>query len=114
MTIDRKTLELAAKAAGFNNIKYLDTYGRFFIDSETIWLVQEWCPHINTYMGRGQLLDLAMACKIRIDPDANLITWYIPEQMTFRHAGVDCQDFPALAEAVIQAAAEQQLVKEDK
>lgn len=110
MTIDHKTLELAAKAMGLTPL-YIEEedHVRVYDCSSVGWLEgQAFDPRYD----HGQILDLAMACKINIDPQINQIKYWVTHFPVTQIKNVDCQDFPALAEAVIQAAAEQQLAKE--
>lgn len=95
MTITRETLELAAKAAGVD-LRRLD------------WPEPDrWMPITD----HGQLHDLAMACKITIDPQSNVLRYFVEDDTSLVLVQVDCQNPTALAEAVIQAAAEQQKAK---
>lgn len=119
MTITREQLELAAKAAGIPGLKWDEAGKEFNYPHEGLtgrgnrWFgVVVWNPLTD----HGQLHDLAMACKICIDPHGNKIT-YLSDGESYASAKVvqvDCQDFPALAEEVILAAAEQQQAKEKK
>lgn len=102
MTITREKLELAAKAAGIEvAFERQDEYP--LTRSTGDW----WWPDVD----RGQLLDLAMACGIDICATEGFIGYY-RTKFDYVSVNVNCQDFPALAEAVILAAAEQQLAKE--
>lgn len=108
MTITRETLELAAKAAG------LEPY-----ESDTLSLcvklkagqlaydVVQWRPHID----HGQLLDLVMVCELGIGMKTGYV-WYGEESDNWTRFKPG--DFQSFAEAVITAAAEQQLAKEKK
>lgn len=109
--ITRGTLELAAKAAG------LKLYERDVLGlcvklkaGQLAYDVVQWQPHID----HGQLLDLAMACGIVIDPQKNEIRYLVTSIGRLEEfcKEADCQDFSALAEAIITAAAEQQQAKE--
>lgn len=110
-TITQELLALAARAAGIDAAWRGDdlcpvprrTKTKVFADIDAPWQ-----PHED----HGQLHDLAMACKIRIDPIQNEIATFGGSDCVFSYTPVDCQDFPALANAVILAAAGQQLVKE--
>lgn len=104
MTITREQLELAALAAGMECNKVLG----FRFHGTATWF--DWAPHTD----HGQLLDLAMACDIMLDPLDGRIRYWVGEEHWRRMVTVNCKDFTALAEAVITAAAEQQLAKEKK
>lgn len=120
--ITREQLELAAKAAGIEVVRVDNkNCSWYFIPSakpphnrraEDEHAGELWNPQEDDAHGHGQLLDLAMACDICIDPNINQIRF--PWKRMMRTVGVNCQDFPALAEAVILAAAEQQQAKETK
>lgn len=103
--ITREQLEKAAKAAGITNLQKSYDYGDDFgysIPTSNPQQRTPWNPRIN----HGQLFDLAMACKIKLDPVRNRIT-YLDSILSAKVKFVDHQDFPALAEAVIMAASEE-------
>lgn len=118
MTITRETLELAARAAGIEKDDSPYNGGGLGNDGfdSTGSLVTDWhnSKRWNPLTNHSQLLDLAMACKINICPMIDNIVYEVEGKFAPVSIHVNCQDFPALAEAVIQAAAEQQLAKEGK
>lgn len=106
MTITRETLELAAKAAGIDTSRVRVVQNINRPDGP----IEKWEPDED----HGQLHDLAMACDIMLDPLDGRIRYWVGEEHWRRMVTVNCKDFTALAEAVITAAAEQQLAKEKK
>lgn len=106
MTITREQLELAAKAAGMSlsHWEYNDGRFRHRKHKDIHWEPDE---------DHGQLHDLAMACKIRIDPQKNEIRYLVSSIGRLEEfcKEVNCQDFHALAEAVILAASEMEQAK---
>lgn len=117
MTITREQLELAARAAGIELDWYtVRTGGEPDAFDEWVCDIKGTRCMWNPLTDHGQLHDLAMACRIRIDPINDIIDYYVDgavEDQYYQEL-VDCQDFPALAEAVIMAAIEQQQAKEKK
>lgn len=109
MTITRETLELAAKAAKAAGLELIGwELGSYLIaTNQSPCNARPWSPLTD----HGQLLDLAMACKIGIRPSLDCIE-YSTWDRRLEVVSVDCQNFPSLAEAVITAAADQQLAKD--
>lgn len=112
--ITREQLEKAAKAAGITNLQkgydYGDAFG-YSLPTSNPQQFTPWDPRIN----HGQLFDLAMACNIRIDPLKNEIAYSVEKKLNLTrllYKRVNCQDFPALAKVVIEAAEEKLDAKE--
>lgn len=111
MTITRETLELAAKAAGIAVQRDVSATGREIVsipyDNANMMTAIEWSPLTD----HGQLLDVAMACSMVIDNENGQVLCYCERKGWQRYQSCP-GDFHSLAEAIITAAAEQQLAKE--
>lgn len=114
MTITIEQLELAARSAGINiqwlrieiNNKARPERECFYLDNSGVRY--PWNPLTD----HGQLLDLAMACKMELDFNSGSVCYLVGIAWNAKYFHIG--DFHALAEAVILAASEQQLAKEKK
>lgn len=110
MTVTREQLEKVANMVGVEIEEYQEKFylkNQYCGDSWSIAKYFNAASQWDPLADRGQLLDVATACKIGIDPVFNRIKYFIPKHKFMCKVEVDCQDFPALAEAVILAACEQ-------